>query len=144
MLTEPREALLRRSTFEYVAGTPGRIDLATIYEDDARPALFTKAVYAIEADVLTYCVAPPGRERPRELATRPGDDFTLVVLKRVPDRPRRPDTVPWLSVLPAFPGPVAHARIVGPALGGNAWTALAAVWHFHEVKTLSDALLASP
>jgi hypothetical protein len=82
MLVEPREASSRTSTFR-VAG-PGQLDLTTVYKGPgSRSHLDTKAIYTLEQDILTYCIAPPGRPRPAELATTKGDGFTLVVLKRV-------------------------------------------------------------
>ena len=44
--------------------------------------LFTKAIYAIEGDRMTYCVAPPGKPRPSRFVTKKGDGYTLVSLKR--------------------------------------------------------------
>jgi hypothetical protein len=44
--------------------------------------LFTKAIYAIEGDRMTYCVAPPGKPRPSGFETKKGDGYTLVSLKR--------------------------------------------------------------
>jgi hypothetical protein len=44
--------------------------------------LFTKAIYAIEGDQMTYCVAPPGKSRPSGFVTKKGDGYTLVSLKR--------------------------------------------------------------
>jgi len=44
--------------------------------------LFTKAIYAIEGDRMTYCVAPPGKPRPSGFVTKKGDGYTLVSLKR--------------------------------------------------------------
>ncbi len=44
--------------------------------------LFTKAIYAIEGDRMTYCVAPPGKPRPNGFVTMKGDGYTLVSLKR--------------------------------------------------------------
>ena len=71
----------RISTFKLIAANPSQINLTTIY-DDGRPTLFTKAIYELRGDVLTYCVAAPGRARPTAFATTPGDGCTLVVLKR--------------------------------------------------------------
>jgi hypothetical protein len=48
-------------------------------------ALFTKAIYAIESDQMTYCVAPPGKPRPSGFVTKKGDGYTLVSLKRWSD-----------------------------------------------------------
>jgi hypothetical protein len=80
MLTEPREAPSRSSTFKGVRA--GQLDLTTVHEGS--PSwLNTKAIYTIHDNVLTYCVAPPGQPRPAALATKKGDGLTLVVLKRV-------------------------------------------------------------
>ena len=81
MLTEPREAQPRTSTFTLTAGKPALIDLKTVYQGD-KSVLLTKGIYAIEGDVLTYCIAGPGQQRPTEFATKKGDGRTLVVLKR--------------------------------------------------------------
>lgn len=82
MLSEPREALPRKSTFELVKDLPGAMNLTTTYEDSTQPTLHTKALYRLEKDTLVYCIAPPGRDRPAVLATRAGDEYTLVVLTR--------------------------------------------------------------
>ena len=82
MLSEPREALPRKSTFELVKEVPGAMNLTTAYEDSSQPTLHTKALYRLENDTLVYCIAPPDRDRPSALATRAGDEYTLVVLKR--------------------------------------------------------------
>src|SRR4051812_29627697 len=83
MLAEPREAPARSSTFTLTAGNPRLIDLTTISQDQPTP-LHTLGIYSLDGDVLCYCVAPPGRPRPAEFATKKGDGHTLVVLKRVP------------------------------------------------------------
>jgi hypothetical protein len=44
--------------------------------------LHTKALYAIEGDRMTYCVAPPGKPRPSGFVTKKGDGYTSVWLKR--------------------------------------------------------------
>jgi len=44
--------------------------------------LHTKAIYAIEGDRMTYCVARPGKPRPSGFVTKKGDKYTLVSLKR--------------------------------------------------------------
>lgn len=79
MLTEPREALLRRSTFELVAGQPGRMDMTTVHAGDPTP-LYSRGIYALQGDVLTYCVGAPGQARPAAFAAGKGE--TLVVLRR--------------------------------------------------------------
>jgi hypothetical protein len=43
------------------------------------------AIYAIERDRLTYCVAPPGKPRPTGFVTKEGDGYTLVTLRRQGD-----------------------------------------------------------
>jgi len=83
MFTEPREAFPRSSTYELPTEQPGWIDLTTVYQ--GKPgALYTKAIFSIQGDTLTYCVAPPGQARPRDFVTKGGDEYTLVVLKRAP------------------------------------------------------------
>jgi hypothetical protein len=82
MLTEPREALSRLSTFKLLGGEPGQIDLTTVYLGNPVP-LETKAIYRLQGAVLTYCIGSPGRPRPAEFATGKGDERTLVVLKRL-------------------------------------------------------------
>jgi hypothetical protein len=81
MLTEPREAPPRSSTYTLPAGQPGRIDLTTIYEGNPVP-LRTAGIYAVQGDVLRYSIAAPGRPRPADLTTQPGDARTVVVLRR--------------------------------------------------------------
>ena len=82
MFAEPREALPRRSTFRIVYGQAGHMDLTTIYQGNPVPVQ-TKAIFTVKGDDLRYNVAPPGRDRPTEFATQPGDGLTLVHLKRV-------------------------------------------------------------
>jgi hypothetical protein len=81
MLTEPREALPRSSTYALAAARPGWIDLTTVTPGDPT-RLYTQGLYALRGDVLTYCIAAPGQPRPAELASAKGDGHTLVVLKR--------------------------------------------------------------
>ena len=71
MLVEPVRfpdsiTLERTSTFVLRAGTR-QLDLTTVIHAD-QSRLFTLAIYQLEADVLIYCVAPPGQPRPSELA----------------------------------------------------------------------------
>jgi hypothetical protein len=87
MLSEPREALLRSSTYTLGPGQPGRIDLTTVYEGDPT-RLRTTGVYSVRGDTLQYSVAGPGRPRPADFTTQPGDGRTVVVLRRAaPARP---------------------------------------------------------
>ncbi len=114
MLTEPREALPRSSTYTVTPSQPARIDLTTIFEDRP-PPLHTKGIYSIQGDALTYCVASPDQPRPSEFATRKGDGHTLAVLKRVRHESResgvgvalRNDADPrqWVPLRPAHGQP---------------------------------------
>ncbi|MCI0681000.1 MAG: hypothetical protein L0Y71_02755 [Gemmataceae bacterium] len=90
MLTEPREARIKLSTFTISLATPRHVDLTTVFENKDEP-IHTRAIFEIVGDKLRYCVAPPGRPRPTEFATYPGDGLTLVVLKRAAHRPSWPD-----------------------------------------------------
>jgi len=108
MLTEP-PGVARTSTYTLCSERRGWIDLTTVYEQPltstehsglidqtaangdssnsptvqapGRP-LHTKAIYEVEGDRLIYCVAPPSQPRPTELATKKGDGYTLVSLRR--------------------------------------------------------------
>jgi len=82
MITEPREALPRTSTFTLIAGQPASIDLTTVHQGDD-PTLHTLGIYSIDGDLLTYCIAAPDVPRPTQFATAQGDGCTLVVLKRL-------------------------------------------------------------
>src|SRR5262249_43012999 len=108
MLTEPREALPRSSSYTLTAARPALIDLTTVSQDNPT-RLHTRGIYSLQGDVLTYCIAAPGRPRPTELATTKGDGHVLVVLKRIP-------SVVALSHVPAD-SPVDHAEA---RLGGFA------------------------
>ena len=92
MLTEPREALPRSSTYTLTAARPALIDLTTVSQDNPT-RLHTRGIYSLQGDVLTYCVAGPGGPRPAEFATTKGDGRTLVVLKRSPLERRQADGV---------------------------------------------------
>src|SRR3954463_6414348 len=79
---EPREAPERLSVFELAGSQHTRIDLTTASVE--RPGVLrTEGVYDLAGDALTYCVAAPGRPRPRSFATAKGDGNTLVTLRRV-------------------------------------------------------------
>jgi uncharacterized protein (TIGR03067 family) len=41
-----------------------------------------KAIYKIEGDTFTYCVAPPDQDRPTEFSGKAGSGHTLLVNKR--------------------------------------------------------------
>jgi uncharacterized protein (TIGR03067 family) len=40
------------------------------------------AIYELKDDTLRVCLSPLGKERPKEIASKPGSGVTLVVLKR--------------------------------------------------------------
>jgi uncharacterized protein (TIGR03067 family) len=80
-LIEPREALLRTSTFKLTAAQPARIDLTTVFEG-SQERWQTEGIYVLQGDVLTYCIARPGQPRPTTFDTKKGEGHTLVVLKR--------------------------------------------------------------
>ena len=63
MLTEPREPLGPSSTYSFPIDHPGWINMTTRYEGKSEP-LHTSAIYIIEGDRLTCCVARPGQPRP--------------------------------------------------------------------------------
>jgi hypothetical protein len=92
MLTEPREALPRSSTYTLTAARPALIDLTTVSQDNSTP-LYTSGIYLLQGDVLRYCIAAPGRPRPTEFTTTKGDGYTLVVLKRIAVERRQADGV---------------------------------------------------
>ena len=84
MVREPREVLKSEkvSTYELGSGEPMHMDLTTVFADGRSP-LFTKAIFAVHGDRLTYCVGAPGQPRPESFVTRSGDGATLVVLRRI-------------------------------------------------------------
>src|SRR5262245_15287505 len=81
MLTEPREALPRFSTYKLAAAQPALIDLTTVYQNKATRPL-TRGIYSLQSGVLTYCISAPGRPRPADFTATKGDGHTLVVLRR--------------------------------------------------------------
>jgi len=50
-----------------------------------------KGIYKIEGDTITYVHADPGKERPKEFATKPDSGLTLIVLKKQPAAPKDGD-----------------------------------------------------
>ncbi|MFO0964881.1 MAG: hypothetical protein U0793_04730 [Gemmataceae bacterium] len=62
---------------------PGQIDLTTRYSNSAE-VLHTKAIFEQRGATLRYCVGAPGKDRPDEFRTEPGDERTLVILRRAP------------------------------------------------------------
>jgi hypothetical protein len=81
MLSEPREALPRLSTFVASGATPAGLDLTTVYGHTT--VLHTQAICSAAGETLTYCIAAPGIPRPTDFATAAGDGRTLVVLRRL-------------------------------------------------------------
>jgi hypothetical protein len=92
MLTEPREARPRSSTYTLTVARPPLIDLTTVSPDNPT-RLHTRGIYSLQGDVLMYCIAAPGRPRPTKFATTKGDGYTLVVLKRIALERRQADGV---------------------------------------------------
>ena len=92
MLTEPREALPRSSTYTLTAARPALIDLTTVSQDNPT-GLHTRGIYSLQGDVLMYCIAEADRPRPTEFATTKGDGYTFVVLKRIGLERRQADGV---------------------------------------------------
>ncbi len=85
MFTEPREAFPRSSTYELPTEQPGWINLTTVYQGKPSTVyVYTQAIFSIQGDTLTYCVAPPGQARPRDFVTKQGDEYIFVALKRAP------------------------------------------------------------
>jgi len=60
--------------------TPKTLDIIS----DAGPnkGKTLKAIYKIEDDTFTYCVAPPDKDRPTEFSGKEGSGHTLLVNKR--------------------------------------------------------------
>ncbi len=48
-------------------------------------------IYKIEGDTITYCWAEPGKERPKEFATKADSGLTLMTLKRVKEEAKDKD-----------------------------------------------------
>ena len=58
------------------------LDMTTLNHGD-RSVLYTRAIYELDSDRLTYCVGAPGQPRPGSFTTEASDGNTRVVLKRV-------------------------------------------------------------
>jgi uncharacterized protein (TIGR03067 family) len=71
----------RTSFFQVVPGEPMALDMTTRNHTDGS-ILYTKAIYRLKGNVLTYCVGAPSEPRPTEFGTQSGDNRTLVVLTR--------------------------------------------------------------
>jgi uncharacterized protein (TIGR03067 family) len=80
--TERGTQVLFDSTYKVDAGRrPKHIDLiGTEGENKGKAA---PGIYALDGDTLTICYTMPGKERPRELASKPGSGATLVVWQRL-------------------------------------------------------------
>ena len=72
----------RMSTFKIIPGEPMALDMTTINHND-KILMYTKAIYRLKGQVLTYCVAAPGKDRPTDFTTGPGNGNTLVVLRNL-------------------------------------------------------------
>jgi uncharacterized protein (TIGR03067 family) len=60
--------------------SPAHIDL--VYTDGSDKGKSVKGLYELKGDSLKLCVAQPGEERPKALATKPGETFMLYNLVR--------------------------------------------------------------
>ena len=79
--TERGEEVLFDSTHKIDATkTPHEIDL--IGTEGANKGKAAQGIFTLEGDTLTICYTMPGKERPKELASPPGSEATLVVWKR--------------------------------------------------------------
>jgi len=81
LVEAPSFKAYRTSRFKVSTGTPMRLSMTTTNHRD-HDVLYTKAIYRLEGDVLTYCVGAPGQPRPTSFSTVQGDGNTLVELKR--------------------------------------------------------------
>ncbi len=50
---------------------------------DLKADKVVQGIWKLDGDVLTICVAEPGKDRPREFAAKEGTGHTLLVLKKV-------------------------------------------------------------
>ncbi|MDB5351410.1 MAG: hypothetical protein JWN86_2657 [Planctomycetota bacterium] len=60
--------------------TPKEIDVMD--ESGMKNARTQLGIYKLDGDTYTYCVAPPGKPRPTEFASKEGSRHSLVVSKR--------------------------------------------------------------
>jgi len=60
--------------------SPGEYELT--YESGPNKGQARKGIYQFEGDTLTTCLAGVGKERPKEVASKPGSGATLFVQKR--------------------------------------------------------------
>jgi len=76
----------RMSTFKVIPAEPMALDMTTINHND-KSLMYTKAIYRLKGQVLTYCVGAPGKDRPTDFTTAAGNGNTLVVLRRSTTQP---------------------------------------------------------
>ena len=70
-----------RGTFSVSVKTrPKTIDV--IFTEGPEKGKIFKGIYELEGDTYKACIAVPGRERPKEFASKPGSGHVLSVLKR--------------------------------------------------------------
>jgi uncharacterized protein (TIGR03067 family) len=60
--------------------SPATIDIMS--EDGPNKGKTLQGIYKVEGDTLTYCIAPPGRERPTAFESKSGSGVMLYVNKR--------------------------------------------------------------
>jgi uncharacterized protein (TIGR03067 family) len=70
-----------RGTFSVSVKTrPKTIDV--IFTEGPEKGKIFKGIYELEGETYKACLAVPGRERPKEFASKPGSGHVLSVLKR--------------------------------------------------------------
>src|SRR5579862_4835905 len=82
MLSEPREALPRKSTLKF-NGKPGEMDLTTVYQGQESRPLFTRSIFELKGNLLKYAIAAPGVARPTDFTSKSGDGRTVVTMRRL-------------------------------------------------------------
>ncbi len=69
---------------------PKEID--SVYTSGTASGKSVKGIYEITGDTIKYCWAEPGKERPREFASKADSGLTLMVLQRAkPEKPEEKD-----------------------------------------------------
>jgi uncharacterized protein (TIGR03067 family) len=82
MTTRDGLDLLDESTFRLdVKAKPKALDLTFTAGPDKDQSV--RGIYQLAGDTLTLCFAEPGKERPKELASKEGSGHLLFVFKRV-------------------------------------------------------------
>ena|SRR5947207_3285697 len=61
--------------------TPKEIDIKSASGPNKGKVL--KGIYELDGDTFKYCVAPPGKDRPTELSSKPGSGHMLYTNKKI-------------------------------------------------------------